>query len=78
MEKPCNPAESMLNYKCCEKTRMSLSLAVPNLKTGGLREEIKTYGRLKPNGGKKHERYFNETAFGSRCSLWTSDKKMEP
>ncbi len=26
----------------------------------------------------EHERYFNETAFGSRCSFRTSDKKMEP
>ena len=26
----------------------------------------------------KHERYFNETAFRSRCSLRTPNKKMEP
>ena len=32
----------------------------------------------KPNGGKKHECYFNETAFRSRCTLRTPDKKMEP
>lgn len=25
-----------------------------------------------------YERYFNETVIRSRCSLWTSDKKMEP
>ncbi|CDB85278.1 unknown [Coprococcus comes CAG:19] len=35
-------------------------------------------GVHKTNGGKKHERYFNETTFRSRCSFWTSDKKMEP
>ena len=29
-------------------------------------------------GGKKHERNFNETAFGSRCPFRTSDKKIEP
>ena len=27
---------------------------------------------------KRHERYFNETAFRGRCSFRTSDKKMEP
>ena len=27
---------------------------------------------------KEHERYFNETIIRSRCTLWTSDKKMEP
>ena len=37
-----------------------------------------TYAEVtKPNGGKKYERYFNEATFRSRCSLWTSDKKME-
>ena len=46
--------------------------------SGTVSEKKKTYGSLKPNGGKKHERYFNEAAFRSRCSLWTSDKKMEP
>src|SRR5699024_8495389 len=45
-------------------------------KPDGLREQ--TYGRSKPNGGKKHECYFNETAFRSRCTLRTPDKKMEP
>ena len=30
------------------------------------------------NGGLKHERNFNETVTGSRCSFRTSDKKMEP
>ena len=30
------------------------------------------------NGGLKIERNFNETVIRSRCSLWTSDKKMEP
>jgi hypothetical protein len=25
-----------------------------------------------------YERYFNETVIRSRCSFWTSDKKMEP
>ena len=32
----------------------------------------------KPNGGKTHERYFNETIIRSRCTLWTPNKKMEP
>ena len=32
----------------------------------------------KPNGGKRHERYFNEAASGSRSAFRTSDKKMEP
>lgn len=32
----------------------------------------------KPNGGKKHECYFNEAAFGSRSAFRTSDKEMEP
>lgn len=36
------------------------------------------YMEVKPNGGKKHERYFNETVIRSRCSFRTSDKKMEP
>ena len=37
------------------------------------------YGRKKPkNGGKRNERDLNETIIRSRCSLWTSDKKMEP
>ena len=30
------------------------------------------------NGGLKNERNFNETVTRSRCTLWTSDKKMEP
>ena len=30
------------------------------------------------NGGKENERNFNETVTRSRCSFWTSDKKMEP
>ena len=29
------------------------------------------------HGGRKNERYFNETVIRSRCSLRTSDKKME-
>ena len=37
-----------------------------------------SYMEEQPNGGKKNERNFNETVTGSRCSLWTSDKKMEP
>ena len=45
--------------------------------TGGFKD-LHICGSKEPNGGKKHERYFNETAFRSRCSLWTSDKKMEP
>ena len=44
----------------------------------GRSQERKHTEDQKPNGGKKHECYFNETAFRSRCSLWTSDKKMEP
>ena len=35
-------------------------------------------GRNQPDGGRKNERYFYETVTGSRCSLRTSDKKMEP
>ena len=31
----------------------------------------------KPNGGKTHERYFNEAAVGSRSAFWTSNEKME-
>ena len=38
----------------------------------------KENGEDKPIGGNKNERYFNETVIRSRCSLWTSDKKMEP
>ena len=41
-------------------------------------KDLHICGSKKPNGGKKHERYFNEATFRSRCSLWTSDKKMEP
>ena len=41
--------------------------------------EREVYGRKKPKKWRKeHERYFNETIIRSRCSLWTSDKKMEP
>ena len=39
--------------------------------------ESEVYGRKNQNGGKENERYFNETVIRSRCSLWTSDKKME-
>ncbi len=35
-------------------------------------------GRILTNGGKENERNFNETVTRSRCSFWTSDKKMEP
>ena len=42
------------------------------------RTEKDLRGRIQPKRRKKHERYFNETAFGSRCSFRTSDKKMEP
>ena len=54
---------------------MCISLKVP---TPGIRavSESKPYGRTKPNGGKKHECYFNETAFRSRCTLRTPDKKI--
>lgn len=36
------------------------------------------YMEAKPNGGRKHERYFNETVIRGRCSFRTSDEKMEP
>ena len=37
------------------------------------------YGREKTKKWRKeHERYFNETIIRSWCSLWTSNKKMEP
>ena len=34
--------------------------------------------RQEANGGKKHERYFNEAVTGSWCTFWSPDKKMEP
>ena len=34
--------------------------------------------KIKPHGGKKHERNFYEAAAGSRRTLWPSDQKMEP
>ena len=69
----------MLYYERCEKARMRIPLKVPkeNRRIYPVSEELKAYGRKKPNGGKKHERYFNEAVIGSRCSFWTSDKKME-
>lgn len=36
------------------------------------------YMEAKPNGGRRHERYFNETVIRGRCSFRTSDEKMEP
>ena len=67
---------SMLYYECCKKTRMRLLSAVP---AKARFRKAETCGSKKPQiWRKKHERYFNETTFGSRCSLWTSDKKMEP
>ena len=68
----------MIKCERCKKTRIQATPQVPNparqdgLETGNSMRKIKT------NWRKKHERYFNETAVGSRCSFWTSDKKMEP
>ena len=35
-------------------------------------------GRKNQMEVRNNECYFNETVTGSRCSFWTSDKKMEP
>ena len=61
-----------------QKSRICLSEMVPKLRNKPVSRTYNICGSKKPNGGKKHERYFNEATFRSRCSLWTSDKKMEP
>ncbi len=42
------------------------------------RRKHKKQAEEKPNGGKTHEHHFNETASGSRCPFWASNKKVEP
>ena len=44
----------MLYYKRCEKARMRIPLKVPkeNRRIYPVSEELKAYGRKKPNGGK--------------------------
>ena len=44
----------MLYYERCEKARMRIPLKVPKENRGiyPVSEELKAYGRKKPNGGK--------------------------
>ena len=69
--------------KKSQKSRICLSERVPKLTARGCKDilagfkDLHICGSKKPNGGKNHERYFNEATFRSRCSLRTSDKKME-
>ena len=76
-EIPCIYAFFMIKFKGRKKTRATIPVKVPKFskKTGFIGHERR--GSKKPNGGKKHERYFNEATFRSRCSFRTSDKKME-
>ena len=52
--------------------------------SGAFRQSLEVFREVgcrrkrKPNGGKENERYFNETASGSRRTFRTPDKKMEP
>lgn len=63
--------------KKSQKSRICLSERVPELKIQ-LVSRTYTHAEVKnQDGGKKHERYFNEATIRSRCSLRTSDKKME-
>ncbi len=59
-KKSCKPDISMIYYKRCKKTRMQIPAMVPKPRNGRSRREEKAYGSKKPNGGKKHECYFNE------------------
>ena len=59
-EIPCKPFICVLYYKRCKKTRMQIPAMVPKPRNGRSRREEKAYGSKKPNGGKKHECYFNE------------------
>ena len=68
----------MLLYYSREKTRTCLPEMVPKLGNKTVSRAYTGAEVKKPNGGKKHERNFNEAAFRGRCSFWTSDKKMEP
>ena len=43
-----------------------------------IRVYVVNYFSMKRGGNKNGKRNFNETAFRSRCSLWTPNKKMEP
>jgi len=50
----CNVPCFMLYYERCEKARMRIPLKVPkeNRRIYPVSEELKAYGRKKPNGGK--------------------------
>ena len=62
-----------------KNTYMVISVGAESLYVRDMVAGKEVYGSKKPkNGGKRNERYLNETIIGSRCSLWTSDKKMEP
>ena len=69
--------ESCASIACVKYTRSEIPA------DGALRCEVgspgKRTGRKKlTKKENKHERYFNETAFRSRRTFRTSDKKMEP
>ena len=68
----------MVYYKRCKKiTYMVISVGAKLFYVQRAVAEREVYGRKNQNGGKKNERDLNETIIRSRCSLWTSNKKME-
>ena len=78
LKNPCICKGFMISFQGRKKARTWLSETVPVKKKRLVSRTYTGAEVKKPIGGKKHERYFNEAAFRSRCSLWTSDKKMEP
>lgn len=56
----CKAHISMIYYKRCKKTRVWIPGKVPKPCERTVSQEKKAHGSKKPNGGKKHECYFNE------------------
>ena len=69
----------MIYYECYKKTRMRLSPSVPKPENpdgfGGKTKHAEVKNQF---GGKKHGRYFNETAFRSRCSFGHQTRRWNP